>query len=283
MLSLCDGLRERWTDDEPRLRDRLDAQGLGWAVLKWAPPDTWPPMKRAELAALARRTHRRSARGSRCRDLPDHGERRVGGAGRRAAGRDIGARHRGLTAGRSRTRRISPARLTTGEGGQSFADRLAQQLKGASDGVLCLAAELLYIRDAPLHDMKSSTKATRIGAILAAMSGAPPLPEAQGPDSTTATRSRGARATTPAHPSISSGCVRFVLHWLDQSPEVVDEALRDPFAFREVTTSVPERLAVDPLRRRVHRVAWHLSVDRERGPSPKDPRRPHLRRRGGER
>jgi hypothetical protein len=52
-------------------------------------------------------------------------------------------------------------------------------LKGASDGVLCLAAELLYTRDAPLHDMKASTKADRIGAILASMSGAPSLPDAQ--------------------------------------------------------------------------------------------------------
>ncbi len=98
-------------------------------------------------------------------------------------------------------------RFTTGESGQRFADRLAQQLEGASDGVLCLAAELLYIRDAPLHDMKASTKANRIGAILAAMSGAPHCPRHRGQGWTTATRSRAVRATTPGHPSISSGCV----------------------------------------------------------------------------
>ena len=85
LLSLCDGLLERWGDEQPRLRDRLDAQGLGWAVLKWTPPDTWPPHETRRAAALARRAHRRGARRSRRRDLPNHGERGLGSAGRRPA------------------------------------------------------------------------------------------------------------------------------------------------------------------------------------------------------
>ena len=48
---------------------------------------------------------------------------------------------------------------------------------------------------------------------------------------------QGYHARAPEH---LQWLCRFVLHWLEQSPEVVDDALRDPFAFREVTTSVPD-------------------------------------------
>ncbi len=164
--------------------------------------------------------------------------------------------------------------------GQRFADRLAQQLEGASDGVLCLAAELLYIRDAPLHDMKASTKTDRIGAILAAMSGAPHLPEEQTvglDDGHAFAGGQGYHARAPEH---LQWLCRFVLHWLEQPPDVVDEALRDPFAFREVTTGVPDDSP--SIRYVVEYLAWPgiYPVDRERSPPPKDPRRPDLRRWG---
>ena len=123
LLSLCDGLRERWTDEEPPLRDRLDAQGLGWVVLKWAPPDTWPPMKRAELQ------HWREGRTGEVRV-----ERGAGSAPpwRMPRGRCwvpvCGGRPRRWSAGcRSwsvENAQDLAARFTTGEGGQRFADRL---------------------------------------------------------------------------------------------------------------------------------------------------------------
>lgn len=239
LLSLCDGLLERWTGQEPALHDRLDAQGLAWLVMKWAPPDTWPPMKRAELQ------HWRDGRAGEVR--VDRGEGfsptmeaavwDVLGAGLRG---ETSAVVSGVRSWSVETASDLAARLRTGDSGQRFADRLAQQLRGAPDGVLCLAAELLYIRDAPLHDMKASTKADRIGAVLAAMSGAPTLPDALRAgldDGRVFAGGQGYHARAPEH---LQWLCRFVLHWLDQPADVVDKALRDPFAFREVTTSVPE-------------------------------------------
>jgi len=239
LLSLCDGLRERWTDEEPRLRDRLDAQGLGWAVLKWAPPDTWPPMKRAELQHWreGRTDEVRVDRGAGICPTMESAAWEVLGAGLRG---ETSALVSGVRSWSVENAHDLVARFRMGESGQSFADRLAQQLEGAPDGVLCLAAELLYIRDAPLHDMKALTKANRIGAILASMSGAPLLPDAQKAgldDGHAFAGGQGYHARAPEH---LQWLCRFVLHWLDQSPEVVDEALRDPFAFSEVTKGVPD-------------------------------------------
>lgn len=239
LLSLCDGLLERWQGQEPALRDRLDAQGLGWLVMKWAAPDTWAPMKRAELQ------HWRDGRPGEVR--VDRGEGfcptmeaaawEVLGAGLRG---ETSAIVSGVRSWSVETARDLAVRLRTGESGQKFAERLGHQLEGASDGVLCLAAELLYIRDAPLHDMKASTKADRINGVLAAMSRAPRLPDALRAgldDGRVFAGGQGYHARAPEH---LQWLCRFVLHWLDQPADVVDKALRDPFAFREVTTSVPE-------------------------------------------
>ena len=269
LLSLCDGLRERWSDEEPRLRDRLDAQGLGWAVLKWAPPDTWPPMKRAELQHWreGRTDEVRVERGAGI--CPDDGGCRVGGAGRRAAWRDLRPRRAGSGAGPSRTRRTWPPGSRPARAGQGFAERLTQQLQGASDGVLCLAAELLYLRDAPLHDMKAIDQGGPDRRHPGRDVGRPDAcPTLRGRGWTTGTPSPAVRATTPARPSTCSGCAGSCCTGSSSPPEVVDEALRDPFAFREVTTGVPGRLAVDPLRRGVPRLARHLPVRRERRPPP---------------
>lgn len=239
LLSLCDGLRERWANEEPRLRDRLDAQGLAWAVLKWAPPDMWPPIKSAELQHWREgRTDEVSVdRGAGICPTMEGAAWEVLGAGLRG---ETSALVNGIRSWSVDNAQDLAARFTTGESGQSFADRLAQQLEGASDGVLCLAAELLYIRDAPLHDMKASTKVNRIGAILASISGVPLLPEAQRAgldDGHAFAGGQGYHARAPEH---LQWLCRFVLHWLEQSPEVLDEALRDPFAFREVTKGVPD-------------------------------------------
>lgn len=239
LLSLCDGLRERWANEEPRLRDRLDAQGLGWAVLKWAPPDTWPPIKRAELQHWREGSSGEVSvdRGAGICPTMEGAAWEVLGAGLRG---ETSALVGGIRSWSIENAQDLAARLTAGEGGQSFADRLSQQLEGASDGVLCLAAELLYIRDAPLHDMRASTKVNRVGGILASISGTPPLPDAQRAgldDGAAFAGGQGYHARAPEH---LQWLCRFVLHWLEQAPETVDEALRDPFAFREVTKGVPD-------------------------------------------
>lgn len=239
LLSLCDGLRERWADDEPRLRDRLDAQGIAWVVLKWPPPDTWPPIERAELEHWreGRTGAVRVDRGAGTCPTMESAAWEVLSAGLRGETSPIVSGVRSWSVDNAGD---LAARLTTGTKGQPFADRLFQQLDGASDGVLCLAAELLYIKDAPLHDMKASTKADRIGAILASMSGTPVLPDALNAgldDGHSFAGGQGYHARAPEH---LQWLCRFVLHWLDQPAEVVEEALTDPFAFREVTSSVPD-------------------------------------------
>ncbi|NIK55790.1 AAA family ATPase [Kribbella shirazensis] len=239
LLSLCDGLLERWGDEPPRPRDRLDAQGLGWVALKWAPPDTWPPMKRAELQHWREGSagEVRVDRGAGVSPIMESAAWDVLSAGLRG---ETSALVSGVRSWSVETAQNLADRLTTGESGLRFFERLVQQLAGAEDEVLCLAAEFLYIRDAPLHDMKASTKIDRIGAILASMSGAPGLPESQVAaldDGHAFAGGQGYHIKAPEH---LQWLCRFVLHWLEQPPEVIDEALRDPFAFREVTTGVPE-------------------------------------------
>lgn len=239
LLSLCDGLLERWGDEHPRLRDRLDAQGLAWLVLKWTPPDPWPPMKRAELQHWREGSagEVRVDRGAGVSPIMESAAWDVLSAGLRG---ETSALVSGVRSWSVEAAEELADRLTRGEGGLRFFERLVQQLEGATDEVLCLAAEFLYIRDAPLDDMRASTKADRIGAILASMSGAPGLPEplvAALDDGHAFAGGQGYHIKAPEH---LQWLCRFVLHWLEQPPEVVDEALRDPFAFREVTTGVPE-------------------------------------------
>ena len=106
--------------------------------------------------------------------------------------------------------------------------------------MLCLAAELLYIRDAPLHDMKASTKADRIGAILASMSGAPSLPDAQRAgldDGHSFAGGQGYHTRAPEH---LQWLCRFVLHWLDSPPRSSRRRCGTPSPSGEVTTGVPD-------------------------------------------
>ncbi|WP_328524539.1 AAA family ATPase [Kribbella sp. NBC_00359] len=239
LLSLCDDLLDRWGDEQTRLRDRLDAQGLAWLVLQWAPPDTWPPMKSAELQHWRKGSagEVRVDRGSGVSPIMESAAWDVLSAGLRG---ETSALVSGVRSWSVDTAQELADRLTRGQGGLRFFERLVQQLEGATDEVLCLAAEFLYIRDAPLHDMKASTKADRIGVLLASMSGAPGLPESQVTaldDGHAFAGGQGYHVKAPEH---LQWLCRFVLHWLEQPRDVVNEALRDPFAFREVTTGVPE-------------------------------------------
>jgi 5-methylcytosine-specific restriction protein B len=238
LLALCDGLLERWVDDETLLRDRLDAQGLGWTVMKWAPLEVWSPMKRAELQHWREggAGEVRVERGAGVSPTMENATWEVLGAGLRGEGSTL---VEGVRSWSVENARDLAARLETGDSGK-FAVRLAQQLDGASDGVLCLAAELLYLRDAPLNDMNVATKVTRVSDILSSMSGAPQLPlkQAEGlADGSSFNGGPGYHMKAPEH---LQWLCRFVVHWLEQSPDTRDYALRDPFAFRDVTTGVPD-------------------------------------------
>jgi len=253
LLSLCDGLLERWGSEEPALRDRLDAQGLGWAVLKWAPPDVWSPLKQAELehwrTGSAGDVH--VARGEGVCPTMETAAWSVLSAGLSGESSVVVPGVRSWTVSAAAD---LAARLTTGSTGLGFAARLTQQLEGAPDEVRCLAAELLYLRDAPLNDVRAKTKADRINAILAEMSAAPVLPEelqAALDDGHSFSGGQGFHTRAPEH---LQWLCRFVLHWLEQPSDIVDEALRDPFAFRDVTASVPDDSA--SIRYVIEYLAW---------------------------
>jgi 5-methylcytosine-specific restriction protein B len=238
LLALCDRLLELW-DGPPELRDRLDAQGLGWAVLKWEAPATWSPLRRAEL------DHWREGRTG---DIQVERGTGIRPDLENAAWKVLGPALRGETSilvPGVRSWTVANAqelleRFATGNPGLGFTDRLGQQLRGASNGALCLAAELLYVRDAPLHDMKASTKLDRLSAILGVIEGSPPISDALVAalsDGGSFAGGQGYHVRAPEH---LTWLCRFVLHWLDQPSNVVEAALRDPFAFREVTTGVPD-------------------------------------------
>lgn len=239
LLDLCDELLARSTEDDPPLRDRLDAQGLAWAVTRWSPPVTWPPIKRAELEhwRAGERGEVSVERGRGVCPTMESSAWTVLEAGLRG---EVSALVSGVRSWTVANAQDLAARLASGTVGKGFVERLTEQLDGASDGVRCLAAELLYLRDAPLNDVKSSTKSDRVGAILAAMSGSPSLPSEQikGLDDGHAfSGGQGYHVRAPEH---MAWLCRFVLHWLDQPDEIANQALRDPMTFRDVTRSVAD-------------------------------------------
>lgn len=239
LLTLCDRLLELWDGQGPELRDRLDAQGLGWAVLKWGAPVTWPPLKRAELEAWREGFSGdvQVDRGAGIRPNMESAAWEVLGAALRGETSVLAPGIRSWTVDNAQE---LIARFTTGDPTLGFADRLTQQLQGASDGALCLAAELLYIRDAPLHDMKASTKVDRLKAILGAMTSGPELPAPQVAGLADGGAFAGGQGYHSRGPEHLQWLCRFVLHWLDQPSDVTESALRDPFAFRDVTVGVPD-------------------------------------------
>jgi len=54
LLVLCDDLIRIASEHDLNVRDRLDAQGLAWTVMKYSPPVRWSPMDQAQLLAWRR-------------------------------------------------------------------------------------------------------------------------------------------------------------------------------------------------------------------------------------
>lgn len=253
LLGLCDGLLDRWDVSEVELRDRLDAQGLAWTTLRYPPPYRWEPRQRAELTAWRKG-----------QTMPDVLERGVGWAPEYedAAWAVLGAGLRGeespLVPGRmvwtTANAQALAERLTGGTAGGSFYDRLMEQISGAEDNVILLCAELLLLRDGPLHDMRGTTKVFRIKGVLNKMSGAPALPSDIEAALLAADAFRGGQGYHSQAPAHLQWLCRFIGHWLDQPVDVREHALADPFAFRVVTTTTPKDSAA--IRYVVEYAAW---------------------------
>jgi 5-methylcytosine-specific restriction protein B len=240
LLDLCDALISEASRPGLRVRDRLDAQGLAWTVLRHEPPVRWTPLEQAQLAAWR-------AGGEPAEAGVDRGE---GVAPRMEAGAWL-VLGRGL---RGETSAIDPAletwtvanardlrkRIETNPpGGGGFMDKLAGQMAGADDAVIVLLAELLYLRNAPLSDMKDETKVARANAVLSWCSTARPLPQPliDAMDKADAFKGgQGYHAQTPAH---LMWLTRFVEHWLETPESQRADGLRDPFVFRDISAATP--------------------------------------------
>lgn len=239
LIRLCDALLDRWNDAGVELRDRLDAQGLAWTTLRYPPPYRWAPRRRAELTAWRKGY-----------PVPVNLSRGVGWSPsyEDAAWAVLGAGLRGeespLVPGRKvwtadNAQRLAE-RLTLGTAGTGFFDRLVEQLTGADDDLICLCAELLLLRDGPLHDMKGSTKIERLHGVLSLMTGSPTVPPSVEQSLLSADAFKGGMGYHSQAPAHLQWLCRFVTHWLDQPAHVREQALADPLAFREITTSTPE-------------------------------------------
>jgi len=240
LLELCDGLLHEAVGAELPVRDRLDAQGLAWTVLKYEPPVRWTPLEQAKLFAWRRGEDAASAsvdRGSGVAPRVEEGAWLVLGRGLRGETSAIDPSLQTWTV--EHARELRERVVTNPPGGGSFMDKLANQMGGADDAVIVLLAELLYLRNAPLTDMKQETKAERSATVLSLGNATRSLPQplTDALDKADAFKGgQGYHAQTPAH---LLWLTRFVEHWLETSQAQRAEALRDPFTFRDITAGTP--------------------------------------------
>ncbi|MFH8249482.1 McrB family protein [Microbacterium sp. B2969] len=121
----------------------------------------------------------------------------------------------------------------------SFLEKLRGELEGASDGVIVLAAELLYLQVLPLVNVGAKTKIERVGTVLAWTASGARLDvgllaglEAEG------TFHGGAGFNIRIWQHVPWLC-RFVEHWTTLDAATREQALRNPWAFRDVALATP--------------------------------------------
>lgn len=240
LLGLCDRLLAEGPPAGLPVRDRLDAQSVAWAVLRHEPPVRWLPLEQAQLTAWRRGEDSALAavdRGEGVAPRMEEGAWLVLGRGLRGEASAMDPELRTWTVANARdlNKRIE----TNPPGGGGFMDKLAGQMAGADDAVIVLLAELLYLRNAPLSDMKNETKVARANTVLSWCSTPRPLPQplidAMG-KADAFKGGQGYHAQTPAH---LMWLTRFVEHWLETPESQRAEGLRDPFAFRDITAATP--------------------------------------------
>lgn len=241
LVHLCDALiSEASSQSDLRVRDRLDAQGLGWTVLRHEPPVRWAPLEQAQLDAWRSGEDAVEAsvdRGEGVAPQMEEGAWSILGRGLRGEASAIAPELHTWTVDNAKELR---KRIETNPpGGGGFMEKLAGQMAGADDAVIVFLAELLYLRNAPLSDMKDETKVARASAVLSWCSTPRPLPQPliDAMDKADAFKGgQGYHAQTPAH---LMWLTRFVEHWLETPEPQRAEGLRDPFAFRDITAATP--------------------------------------------
>lgn len=239
LVSLCDGLLAEAHESVLPVNDRLDAHGLAWAVMMYDPPIRWTPLEQAELLAWRQGMDPAAAqveRGEGVDPTMEAGAWQVLGPGLRGEMSALDPTVRTWTVENARTLR---QHIYTDPGGIGWMEKLAKQMHGADDAALVLLAELLYLRNAPVADINASTKVERINTILSWGSTPRTLPQplVDALDGANAfTGGQGYHAQIPSH---MLWLTAFVEHWVTSPKSERDEAMRDPFAFREVAASTP--------------------------------------------
>jgi 5-methylcytosine-specific restriction protein B len=239
LYRLSDELLARWHDPQVDLRDRLDAQGLAWVVLRWAPPYRWDPLRRAELQAWRAGESGPASvpRGKGIRPPLEAATWQVLGAGLRGEQSALTPGRQTWTAANARE---LGKRLDGGTPGQDFLTRLVEQLDGASDEVLGLAAELLHLRDAPLFDMTQAKKVARVQTVLQLMTDQPDVPSFVVDGVAGEGSFRGGQGYHSRGAQHLQWLCRFVEHWCSRTRTDREQALRDPMAFRTITVGTPD-------------------------------------------
>jgi 5-methylcytosine-specific restriction protein B len=255
MLALCDELLRRAPAAGLRLRDRLDAQGLAWMVMRWSPSLRWTPLDRAKLEALragADPTMAVVSRGSGRAPASEAGAWHVLGAGLRGepSAFDPNVTTWTSAAGQDLLKLIDQ----DVEGKVGFMAKFEAQLKGAADELILLAAEMTYLRLAPLVNVTPDTKVGRVQTVLSWTARGHDL----SPELEAGLRAPGAfnggmgyNEQAPRH---FQWMCRFVSHWANTPPSKQAEAMRDPFVFLDITESTPQDMP--NIRHTIEYLAW---------------------------
>ncbi|KGN41187.1 AAA family ATPase [Knoellia aerolata] len=255
LLALCDELIEAASEHGLAVKDRLDAQGLAWAVMKYEPPVRWEPLEQAKLMAWRRGEQSSDAvveRGQGVAPLMEEGAWLVLGRGLRGDTSALDLTLQTWTVENAVELRRRIQDNPPGDGG--FMEKLAGQMAGADDAVIVLLAELLYLRNAPLTDMKAGTKIARTNAVLSWCATPRSLPQQLADSLAEADAFRGGQGYHNRTPDHLLWLTRFVEHWMQTPDGERFEGLRDPFAFRDIAAATAEDMPT--IRYVIEYLAW---------------------------
>lgn len=255
--------------------DRLEAQGIMWTVMNADPKDEWASQDvvnfrkwRGDKAAAAELDL--STPAVTIAPQLEAAGRLILESGFRSAPSAVDGTTTTWTVENARelARR---SELDVGPG--TFMAKFERQLQGASRGVILLAAELAYLQVLPLSNVGAQTKIARIEKILSWIEHdevplPPMLQEGLGAEGAFH-GGVGFNIQVAEHMKWLS---RLVEHVATQPMSLIEAALSDPWAYRDVTQSVPDdrpmiRYSVDyiawpgylpPVVKREHRTEiWH--------------------------
>lgn len=122
---------------------------------------------------------------------------------------------------------------------RSFGDKLADQLRGAPDAVISLAAELIYLQVLPLTSVTAGTKRNRVESVLSWAEQPLRLSDQlrEGLDAG-GVFGGGAGFNIRVWQHLLWLC-QFIEHWWEVTADRRARALADPWAFRDLAAEVP--------------------------------------------